>query len=99
MQFLEKMEPGSWRLRVRVKPGAARDEILGLHGGRIKISIKAPPVDGKANKTLCSFLSRCLGVGKKQVFIERGRGSRNKDILVRGVPESVFEAFKQALES
>ena len=96
MQFLEKLEPDMWLLRVTVKPGAGRDEVLGIHAGRIKVSVKAPPVDGRANKALCIFISRILGVGKKQVWIQRGLRSRNKDVVVSGVPGTVFNALKDA---
>jgi len=95
MQFLEKLESDIWLLRVTVKPGADKDEILGVHAGRIKVSIKAPPVDGKANKALCLFISRTLGVRKKQVWIQRGLQSKNKDLFVSGVPGTIFNALKQ----
>ena len=94
MQFLEKLDPDTWLLRVTVKPGADRDEVLGMHAGRIKVSVKAPPADGKANKALCFFISRTLGVRKKQVWIQRGLRSRNKDVVVSGVPGTVFNTLK-----
>ncbi len=94
MQFLERLDPETWILRVVLKPGADRDEVLGIHAGRLKISVKAPPVDGKANKALCIFLSRSLGIRKKQVWIQRGLQSRNKDLIVSGVAGTVFNALK-----
>lgn len=49
---------------------------------RIRISIKAPPVKGEANKELIKFLSKILGA---KVEIIRGETSREKDLLVKGI--------------
>ena len=46
-------------IRVSVSPGAARNEVTGMHGDSFKIKIAAPPVKGKANKELISYLISC----------------------------------------
>ena len=40
-------------LSLYIQPGASKTEVCGEHNGRIKIRLKAPPVDGKANQALC----------------------------------------------
>lgn len=45
-------------IQVRIQPKSSRDEIVGLHGGRLKIKISAPPVDGKANERLVLFIAK-----------------------------------------
>jgi len=46
----------------------------------LKVKIKAPPVDGKANKELVKFLSKVLGA---EVKLARGETSREKDLVVK----------------
>lgn len=71
-------------LRIYVQPGASKNEVSGLYGDppRLKVKIKAPPVDGEANKEVLSFFAKLLGVCKSRIEIERGETSRQKDLLI-----------------
>jgi uncharacterized protein (TIGR00251 family) len=69
-------------LEVYVQPGAKRTEFAGEHGGRVKIRLAAPPVDGKANEALIEFLADHYDVPKRHVTIESGLASRNKRISI-----------------
>lgn len=73
-------------LEVHVQPGARRTEFAGLHDGRIKIRIAAPPADGRANEALIEFLAEEFGVPRRNVTIEQGLTSRRKrvSILLKG---------------
>jgi uncharacterized protein (TIGR00251 family) len=50
----------------------------------VLIRISAPPVDGKANAALITFVAKTIGVPKGAVTIVRGETSRNKVIRVEG---------------
>jgi uncharacterized protein len=77
------------RLQVRVQPRAARTEIVGEHGGALKIRVAAPPVDGAANEALVRFLAERLGVARSAVSIGGGANARSKVVLVAGIePEA-----------
>ncbi len=65
-------------LRLRVQPKASQDEIVGVHGGLLKVRITATPVDGKGNQHLIALLARAFGVAKSRVTLETGAGSREK---------------------
>jgi len=69
-------------LELHVQPGAKRTEFAGLHGGRIKLRLAAPPVDGKANAALIEFLAAHYGVPRRNVTIEAGLASRQKRVLI-----------------
>jgi len=70
--------------RVRVQPGASKNEIVGVQQDAIKVRISAPPVHGKANKMLIQFLAKQLAVKRSQVEILNGHTSRIKTIQVVG---------------
>jgi len=70
--------------KIKVQPGAARNEIVGVQGDTLKIKIGAPAVKEKANKALIDFLAGKLGVKKSKVEIVSGHTSRIKKIKVLG---------------
>lgn len=77
----------SWKgdtllLSCHVQPGAKRSEVAGLHGGRLKIRLVAPPMDGKANAALIDMVAVAFGVAKTAVSIQRGHGSRQKTLSI-----------------
>ena len=69
-------------LELHVQPGARRTQFAGLHDGRIKVRIAAPPADGRANEALTEFLATQFGVPRKNVSIEAGAASRRKRVLI-----------------
>ena len=80
---------------VYVQPRASRTGFVGLHGARVKIALKAPPVDGKANAELVRFLAGALGVRKSDVRVAKGESSRRKVVLVEG---ATVAALREALD-
>ena len=83
MLSIQKMDDGII-FKVKVQPGAARNEIVGVQGDALKIKIGAPAVKGKANRALIDFLAEKLGVKKSEVEIISGRTSKIKKIKVVG---------------
>jgi uncharacterized protein (TIGR00251 family) len=71
-------------LEVLVQPRASRTRVLGEHGGRLKIALAAPPVEGQANRALVEFLAEALGVRRADVSLLRGEGGKRKTVRVAG---------------
>jgi uncharacterized protein (TIGR00251 family) len=69
-------------LLVHARPGAKVAALLGTHAGRLKISIDAPPVDGKANETLLDFLAALLKRPRRQLHLHSGTVSRFKSVRI-----------------
>jgi len=76
--------------RVKVQPGASRNEISGEHDGMLKLKIAAPPVDGKANEECRRFLAAVLEVPAGSVEIKSGAASRIKVITVGNLTAEVL---------
>lgn len=72
-------------IAVRAQPGAKRTKVVGVHGDELKIAVQAPPVEGRANEALITFLAETLDVEKSKVTLLTGEISRSKVFLVRGV--------------
>ena len=75
---------------LRVVPRAPRTEIVGRHGDRIRLKVAAPPVEGAANEAVAVFLAERCGVRAADVQVLVGERSRDKVVLVRGVPAEVL---------
>ncbi len=72
-------------VRLRVVPRASKTEVAGRHGDAIKIRVKAPPVDGAANRELARFLAKHLGVPRSAVQLVSGASSRDKRVAIVGM--------------
>lgn len=70
---------------VRVQPRASKDEIAGEMGGALKIRLRAPAVEDRANEALIDFLAELLKTSRSTVSILGGERSRVKRIEIRGV--------------
>ena len=82
------------RIVLYCQPGAKQTQIAGTHDGKPKIQLKAPPVDGEANKALIAFLSKLCGVSKSAISIEMGASGRTKRVEVAGLDD---DALRTAL--
>jgi len=70
---------------VKVHPRAKKNAITGEVGDALKISLTAPPVEGKANDACIDFFAKLLKVPRSSVSIAAGQSSRNKVVRVVGL--------------
>jgi uncharacterized protein (TIGR00251 family) len=71
-------------LSVRLHPGARKNGVTGVHAGALKISLTAPPVDGKANEAVIAFLADTLHLPQARVALVAGATSRAKILRITG---------------
>jgi uncharacterized protein len=74
-------------LRFHIVPNAKIDRVMGEHGGAIKIKLRAPAVEGKANAALHTFLSKELKIDERRIVLEHGHKSRDKIIRIDGLTD------------
>ena len=72
------------RIRVRLTPRAAHDEIVGWRGELLRVRVTAPPVGGRANAALERLLADALGVPKSAVRVVSGARAREKTVAIEG---------------
>jgi uncharacterized protein len=76
---------------VRIVPRASRSEIVGEHGGALRIRIAAAPVEGAANRELVRTLAKIFKLPQNAVEIVSGASSKNKTVRVRGADAAMLE--------
>jgi uncharacterized protein len=86
-------------LLLHVQPNAKRTEVAGVHGGRLKVRIAAPAVEGKANELLVVFLADTLDLPGGRVMIRRGSHGRTKTVEIYGQAASLLARVKRLLHS
>jgi len=80
-----KDSPNGATFAVKVHPRAKKNAITGEVGEALKLSLTAPPADGKANEACIEFFAKLLKVPRSSVTIAAGHTSRNKVIRVAGL--------------
>lgn len=78
---------------VHVIPNAKHNKVAGEYGDAVKIKLRAPAVEGKANAALIRFLAERLGLPPHAIVLESGHRSRKK--LLRIDTLSAAELLKQ----
>lgn len=71
-------------------PRASKSEIVGEHGGALKVRIASPPVDGAANAELIKVFAKFFDVSKAQVEIIGGQTSKTKQIKIADLTAEKF---------
>lgn len=95
---LEIGEDASGRALVplHVQPRARRPGPAGLHGGALKLRLKSPPADGRANAEAVGLLAELLGIPRSRVELVRGFTSRDKLAAVSGLTAEEVERLLTA---
>ena len=68
-------------LYIKAQPNSSKNKIAGIYGDAIKINIKAPAVEGAANKELIKFLSKTFKIPKSDIEL-KGESSKRKTIIL-----------------
>jgi uncharacterized protein (TIGR00251 family) len=92
---------GGIRLRLKVQPKARREGIVGWapdpDGMALKLSVGAPPEDGKANAAVIALLAQALGVAKSAISVVSGATDRRKLVEIRGDEKDLRAALDALL--
>ena len=74
---------GRLTLSVKVTPKSAKTEVAGVMAdGTLRIKVAAVPEKGKANAALCEYLAKQFGVPKSGVWVDSGRSSPRKRVVI-----------------
>ncbi|MEW6363760.1 MAG: DUF167 domain-containing protein [Acidobacteriota bacterium] len=73
------------RLEIKVQPRASRDALEIDAAGKLRLRLRAPAVEGEANRAAMRFLADHFGVAPSRVKLLRGSSSRHKVFEIEGV--------------
>jgi uncharacterized protein (TIGR00251 family) len=84
--------PDGCTLTLRIQPGAKKNAVLTPHGDALRIALTAPPVDGKANEALITFIAEALSLPRARISLLSGQTSRSKVLRITGKSAAEVEA-------
>jgi len=82
---------GAVAFAVRVHPRAKQDAVTGIHGDALKLSLTAPPVEGRANLAVVEFFASLLRLPRSSITIAAGQTGRNKVVRITGITAAALE--------
>ncbi|MCY3002233.1 MAG: DUF167 domain-containing protein [Planctomycetota bacterium] len=92
-----KASDGATRLLVRAQPGASRAGLAGLWNEHLKVAVRAPADEGRANEELVLTLAGALGLRPKEVRLVRGEKAREKEFEIALEPEELRRRLLERL--
>ena len=94
--WLRIEKSGAVVLDVHVIPNASRTQADGTHDGALRVRLHAPPVDGKANTALMTWLANALQISRSHIELIRGQTAKRKQLRI--APSVCDKACWSALE-
>lgn len=80
-------------VNIYVQPGATNTHWVGVYDQHLKLRLKAPPVDGKANKALQIFLAKEFKIKLSDVQLLKGKTTRRKTVLLQNISAAETRAL------
>jgi uncharacterized protein len=80
------------RLKVRVTPNARKNAVVSWTEDELRLKVKAPAVEGKANAALIEYLSELTGAPRSRIAIKAGEKVRIKVIEIDGLAPDELRA-------
>lgn len=81
--------PDGVLLSIKVIPKGGRNEIVGWEGDELKMRVKAPPEQGKANAEVIKLLAETLSIAKSRISIVQGETSRHKRVCIEAPLDTI----------
>jgi len=73
------------RFRVKVTPGAGRNELIGRYGDSWRIRVTSAPERGRANEATLRLLADTLSIPRRSVSVVAGHTARDKLVAADGI--------------
>ena len=91
-----RVADGGVEIDVTVSPRSDRSGTEGVDEWRkrLNVRVKAPPLDGRANKEIQELFRKVTGC---RCEIVHGQTSRQKTVYIAGDPEKILESLRNGL--
>jgi uncharacterized protein (TIGR00251 family) len=84
-----RMRDGRLLVTCHVTP-RARNARIACEGGKLRVWLHAPPVEGAANEALIELFARALRLPRRAITLQRGATTRRKTLAIEGLSAREF---------
>jgi hypothetical protein len=84
-----RMRDGRLLVICQITP-RARSERIACEGGKLRVWLRAPPVEGAANEALIELFARTLRLPRRAITLARGAAARQKTLAIEGLSVQEF---------
>ncbi len=84
-----------WLVHLAIRSGAKETRAEGEFDGRLKLFVKAPPIEGRANQTIVQSIASAVGVPKSRVNLVSGLKSKQKSVVIELPEEAATQLIEQ----
>ena len=71
------------RISIKVKTKAKEEQVKRLGGDNFSVSVKEPPIEGRANEAITKLLAEYFKTSKSKIEIVSGHKSKNKIVEIK----------------
>jgi len=71
------------RISIKAKAGAKKESVEKISDKEFVVSVKEPPVDGRANWAICMAVADYFGVSPSRVNVISGQSAKNKILEIK----------------
>ena len=71
------------RISVKAKTNAKKELVEKITDKEFVVSVKEPPIDGRANWAICRAVAEYFGVSPSRVNVISGQSSKNKILEIK----------------
>jgi uncharacterized protein len=89
--------PAGATFTVKVHPRARKNAVTGVVGDALKLSLTAPPVEGRANQAVIEFFADLFQIPRSSVTIASGATGRSKVVRIAGMSRVAIEQRLMAI--
>ena len=93
MESFYSEKDNSLFIKIKAVPNSSKNEICGVLDSALKVKIKAPAVENKANEELVKFFAKFLKVPKSTVYLKTGNTSKIKTLCIENFTIDKFKQF------
>ena len=71
-----------WLVQLAIRSGAQATRVDGVSNGRLKLFVKAPPIEGRANQTIITAIAEAVDTTRSGVQLVSGLKSKQKSVRI-----------------
>jgi uncharacterized protein (TIGR00251 family) len=84
-----------WLVQLAIRSVAKETRAEGVFDWRLKLFVKAPPIEERANQTIVKSIASAVGLSKTRVNLVSGLQSKQKSVVIEMPREAAIQLIER----